>query len=253
MRRQLENKELGYDDTPLLPEGYHVHDGTRPQPPVVTPGENGGPSSDAIWVWDGKTMDQWESAKGGPAQWNIVEEGVMEVAPKTGSIITKEKFGTMQLHIEYATPVEVKGKSQGRGNSGIFPMNRYEVQVLDNYYNPTYADGTAGAIYGVKPPLVNALRPPGAWNLIDIFWEAPEFDGDAVVKPACVTVLMNGLIQHHRLELPGRTGHRNIYPYEPHGEKEPLQLQDHSNLVRFRNIWIRPIGEYDAGGEEVAE
>jgi hypothetical protein len=244
MKRQPENKHLGYDDTPLLPKGYHVHDGTRPQPGVVTPGVSGGAPSDAIFVWDGKTLDQWESAKEGPAQWDV-SNGVLTVRPKTGDIQTREVFGSMQLHLEFASPTEVKGNSQGRGNSGVFLMGLYEIQVLDCYQNPTYADGTVGGVYGQYPPLVNAIRPPGEWNTYDIIWEAPVLNGVQVVRKAAVTVLLNGIVLHHRRKLLGITGHKDIYTYPPHDAKLPLKLQDHGDLVRFRNIWIREIGEYD--------
>ena len=244
MKTQPENKNLGYDDTPMLPEGYHVHDGTRPQPRVVTPGAAGGPPSDAIFIWDGKSLDQWESAKEGPARWDVVD-GVMQVQPGTGDIRTKDAFGSMQLHLEFASPKVVKGNSQGRGNSGVFLMGLYEVQVLDCHQNPTYADGTVGSIYGVCPPLVNAIRPPGEWNAYDIIWEAPVLNGVQILKRACVTVLLNGVVLHHRKKLPGITGHRDLYSYPPHDARLPLKLQDHGDLVRFRNIWIRELGAYD--------
>lgn len=244
MKTQPENKHLGYDDTPLLPDGYHVHDGTRPQPRVVTPGTAGSAPSDTLFVWDGTTLDQWESAKEGPALWDVAD-GVMQVKPGTGDIQTKDCFGSMQLHLEFATPSEVKGDSQGRGNSGVFLMGLYEIQVLDCYQNPTYADGTVGGVYGHTPPLVNAVRAPGEWNTYDIIWEAPVLNGVQIVKKAAVTVLLNGVLLHHRYELLGITGHREIYTYQPHEARMPLKLQDHGDLVRFRNIWIREIGEYD--------
>jgi len=244
MNRQPENKSLGYDDTPLLPDGYHVHDGTRPQPRAVTPGQSGSAPSDAIFSWDGTTLDQWESTKEGPAQWDV-SDGELQVKPGTGNIQTRDVFGSIQLHLEFASPTEVKGDSQGRGNSGVFLMGLYEVQVLDCYENPTYADGTVGGIYGQYPPLVNAIRPPGEWNTYEIIWEAPVLNGVQIVKKAAVTVLLNGILLHHRKELLGITGHRDIYTYPPHEAKLPLKLQDHKDLVRFRNIWIREIGEYD--------
>jgi len=134
----------------------------------------------------------------------------------------------------------VKGDSQGRGNSGVFLMGRYEIQVLDCYNNPTYADGTTGAIYGQYPPLVNACRMPGAWQTYDILWTAPRFEGDRLVTPAYVTVLHNGVVLHNHRALLGATGHRNTPPYTPHGDG-PIRLQDHGDLVRFRNIWVRPL------------
>jgi len=242
---------LGYSDTPVIADsGYHVHDGERPQPPVVTPPtpstqeRPGDPPSDAVVLFDGADLSKWESVKDGPAQWKV-EHGYMEVVPKSGSIRTKERFGDCQLHLEFASPTEVKGKSQGRGNSGVFLMGRYEIQVLDSYDNPTYPDGTVGGIYGQYPPLYNAIREPGQWNFYDIVWEGPRFDGEKLVKPAFVTVFLNGIVLHHRKELQGPTKHKELTQYEPHAEAGPLELQDHGDLVRFRNIWYRPLKDYD--------
>lgn len=244
-----EGKKIGYDDTPFLPDSpYRVHDGLRPQPRVVTPGEGPGDApSDAVVLFDGSDLSAWISKKdGGPAQWKV-ENGYMEVVPGTGYIQSKEHFGSCQLHVEFACPEEVKGESQGRGNSGVFLMSQYEVQVLDCYDNPTYPDGTTGALYGQCPPLVNACRKPGEWQSFDIVWEAPEFDGDTLVKPAFITVLFNGIILHNRKELMGPTRHLTLTEYEPHPPVGPLELQDHSDLVRFRNIWYRPLTGYDEG------
>jgi hypothetical protein len=171
----------------------------------------------------------------------------MEVTPGSGDIETVAQFGDCQLHVEWASPAEVKGDSQGRGNSGIFLMGRYEVQVLDCWRNPTYADGTTGAIYGQWPPLVNACREPGKWQVYDIVWEGPRFDGADLVKPARVTVFLNGVLLHHARELLGPTCYRAVAHYEPHEPVGPLALQDHSHPVRFRNIWYRPRREYDEG------
>ncbi|MCD6361349.1 MAG: DUF1080 domain-containing protein [Armatimonadetes bacterium] len=247
-------QNLGYDDTPILPgTNWHVHDGNRPQPRVVTPGTPCcddillTPPSDAVVLFDGTDLSKWQSKNtGGPAEWKV-ENGYMEVVPGTGYIQTKEEFGDCQLHVEFACPAEVKGEGQGRGNSGVFLMGRYEVQVLDCYDNPTYPDGTTGAIYGQTPPLVNACRPPGEWQTYDIIWEGPRFDGDKLVKPACITVLQNGIVLHHHRELRGVTSHKVVTDYEPHPEVGPLELQDHGDLVRFRNIWYRPLTDYDEG------
>ena len=242
--RQKENAHLGYSDTPVLKgSGYHVHDGERPQPPVVKPGTGTKPPSDAVVLFDGKDLSKWQSVKGGKAAWKVAD-GFMEVVPKSGGIRTKESFGSVQLHLEFATPTLVKGDGQGRGNSGVFLMGIYEIQVLDNYGNPTYPDGTVGGIYGQYPPLVNAIRKPGQWNTYDIIWEAPEFKGDKVSKPAFVTVILNNVVLHHRKQLLGPTNHKALTPYSPHGNG-PLELQDHGDLVRFRNIWIRELGDYD--------
>jgi hypothetical protein len=237
---------LGYSDTPILPDsGYHVHDGERPQPLLVDPGYPGTqdlpgrPPSDAIVLFDGTSLAQWRG-RSGDAGWKV-ENGYMEVVPGTGDISSVQVFGDIQLHLEWAAPTEVKGESQGRGNSGVFLMGQYEIQVLDCYNNPTYADGTTGAIYGQYPPLVNACRMPGAWQTYDILWTAPRFEGDRLVSPAHVTVLHNGVVVQNHRELLGPTGHRNRPPWAPHGDG-PLRLQDHGDLVRYRNIWARPLG-----------
>jgi hypothetical protein len=247
IRRQLENADLGYSDTPILPDsGYHVHDGTRPQPPIVVAGEGTAPPGDAVVLFDGTDLSQWEKLDGKQAAWKV-EHGYMEMVPRSGSIRTKAHFGDIQLHVEFASPTEVKGKSQGRGNSGVFLMGRYEIQVLDNYDNPTYADGTVGGIYGQYPPLVNAIRAPGEWNTFDIVWECPRFEGDELVEPPYVTVFLNGVVLHHRKALRGPTNHKVITPWEPHPPMGPVMLQDHKDLVRFRNIWVRNLGDYDEG------
>jgi hypothetical protein len=171
--------QLGYEDTPFLPgQKWRVHDSKRPQPPVVTPASiPGNPPSDAVVLFDGKDLSKWRSAwTGGPARWKV-ENGYMEIVPGTGDIQTVEEFGDCQLHIEWMIPEDVKGSGQGRGNSGIFLMGRYEIQVLDSYENQTYADGMAAAIYGQYPPLVNACRKPGEWQTYDIIWIAPRFRG----------------------------------------------------------------------------
>ncbi len=238
---------LGYTDTPVIPGSkYLVHDGDRPQPPVVTPGAMPGAApSDAIILFDGTTLDGWENfSDGSEVKWNL-SGGFMEVKPNSGSIATKAKFGSCQLHVEFAAPAIVKGEGQGRGNSGVFLMGLYEVQVLDCYENPTYPDGTTGAIYGQFPPLVNACRKPGEWSYYDIVWEAPIFDGDELVKPGYMTVLLNGIVLHNRVELQGPTEHRKTASYKPHADALPLVLQDHGDLVRFRNIWYRPLKGYD--------
>jgi hypothetical protein len=181
---------------------------------------------------------------GQPAQWKV-EAGYMEVVPGTGTIKTIEEFGDCQLHIEWASPIKVTGDGQKRGNSGVFLMGRYEIQVLDSYQNPTYADGYAGSIYGEFPPLVNASRKPGEWQSFDILWTAPRFDGEKLVSPAYVTIIHNGVVIHNHTALTGPTTHRKIKEYEAHPPQGPILLQDHNDLVRFRNIWCRPINGYD--------
>jgi hypothetical protein len=237
----------------VLPgQKWRVHDLHRPHPPVVAPGGRAGdPPSDAIVLFDGKDLSQWvqrgrgaERGKLVPPRWKV-EHGYMEVVGGTGDLMTKEKFGDCQLHIEWAAPAEIDGSGQWRGNSGVLLMSRYEIQVLDSWENPTYADGQAGAIYGQWPPLVNPARRPGEWQSFDIVFEAPRFEGDQLVKPACVTVFYNGVLVHHRQEIIGRMAHRRVGTYAPHGPEEPLALQDHDTKVRYRNIWIRRLKGYD--------
>jgi Domain of Unknown Function (DUF1080) len=246
---QHKDRSLGYDDTPYLPDGkWRVHDVTRPRPPVVTPGsEPGRPPSDAIVLFDGTDLSKWVTyVKGQPTEpkWKV-ENGYMEVVDKAGGIQTREKFGDIQLHVEWASPAEVKGDSQARGNSGVLLMTRYEVQVMDSYDNPSYADGQAGAIYGQTPPLVNACRKPGEWQTYDIVFEAPRFDGEKLVKPGYVTLFQNGVLIHNRREVLGTTPHAKLGIYKAHGAEEPLELQNHHNPVRFRNVWVRRLKGYD--------
>lgn len=222
---------------------WAVHDESRPMAPVITPGQtNDAPPSDAIVLFDGKDLSAWKSIKdGSDAKWKV-QDGFMEVAPKAGDIETRQSFGSCQLHIEWQTPEGAEGTSQKRSNSGVFLMNKYEVQVLDSYDNKTYADGQAAAIYGQKPPLVNACRKPGQWQTYDIVFHAPVFEGDKVVKPGTITVFHNGVLVQDHWEIQGTTFHKTRSQYEPHADKMPLKLQDHSNPIRFRNIWIRPLG-----------
>jgi hypothetical protein len=211
------------------------------EPPIVTPGATpGAPPSDAIVLFDGKDLSQWVSDKGNaPAPWRVAD-GVLIVAPGSGGIHTKDGFGSAQLHIEWATPSEVKGDGQGRGNSGVFFMSTYEVQVLDSYQNKTYFHGQASAIYKQHAPLVNASRKPGEWQTYDIVFEAPAFDGDGkLLKRAYFTVFHNGVLTQNHVEVMGVTANDKPPYYEAHAAKLPLALQDHGNPMRFRNIWIR--------------
>ncbi len=243
----MSEPRIGYDDTPTIPgQRWRVHDSARPQPPVVTPGANGSPPSDAVVLFRGRSLDGWVSrARGGPAPWKVAD-GYLEVVPGTGDIQTTAELGDCQLHLEFATPAEVAGSSQGRGNSGVFLMGRYELQVLDCYDNPTYADGTTGAIYGEFPPLVNACRPPGAWQSYDVVWIAPRFEGGRLVSPPYCTLIHNGVVVHYHRALIGPTSHRVVAPWEPHPPVGPLRLQDHRNPVRFRNIWYRNLRGWNA-------
>ena len=241
-----QNNFGGFQDTPLVPgTKWHVHDNERPQPEVITPGTfstqdtPGKAPSDAIVLFDGTNLDKWRSGDEA-AKWDLVD-GAMQVKPKTGELTSKDEFGDCQLHIEWSAPNPPTGNSQGRGNSGLFMMNRYEIQILDNYNNPTYADGTASAIYGQTPPQVNAIRPPGEWNVYDIIWQGPRFKDGKLEKPAYATILVNGVVTQNHTMLIGDTPFKNVGKYNPHGETGPIRLQDHGNPMRFRNIWVRPL------------
>lgn len=227
---------------------WEIHDRERPQPPVVTPGtfstqeQAGRPPSDAVVLFDGSDLAQWEAVAGGPAPWTV-EDDYMQVEIGEGSIQTRQGFGDVQLHLEWATPAPARGQDQSRGNSGVFLMGRYEVQVLDSYQSQTYPDGQASAVYGQYPPLVNATRPPGQWQTYDIIFRRPRFDEhQQLVRPARVTVFLNGVLVQDNVELTGPTGHYERPPYTYHPDRLPLQLQDHNDsAVRYRNIWVREL------------
>jgi hypothetical protein len=225
-------------------EKWTIHDEARPMPPVVDPGPAGPPTpvpSDAIVLFDGRDLSAWTTAEGTPATWRV-QDGYMEVARKSGSIRTKQGFGNCQLHVEWASPTPPVGEGQDRGNSGVFLMNTYEVQVLDSYHSKTYADGMAAAIYGQYPPLVNTSRRPGEWQTYDIVFHAPRFDANGgLASPARLTVFHNGLLVQDDEELTGPTANKARPPYKAHADKLPISLQDHSHPVRFRNIWIREL------------
>ena len=212
------------------------------EPRIIDPGPVGGVPSDAIVLFNGRDLSQWQSAKGGDAKW-LVKDGYIEVAAKTGDIVSKAEFGDMQLHIEWATPSVVQGSGQGRGNSGVFLQERYEVQVLDSFNNTTYFHGQAGAVYKQHAPLVNASRKPGEWQAYDIIYHAPAFDESGnVMKKARVTALHNGVLIQDNVEVMGSTTHEEVQPvYTKHAAKAPLRLQDHGNPVHYRNIWVRPL------------
>jgi hypothetical protein len=206
-----------------------------PEPKVVEPGAtDNDPPSDAIVLFDGKDLSKWE----GGDQWKI-ENGVATV--RGGSIQTKQPFGDCQLHIEWASPEKVSGSGQGRGNSGVYLMGHYEIQILDSYQNHTYPDGSAGSLYKQSPPLVNVSRKPGEWQSYDIIFTAPRFKDGKLAKPGYVTVLHNGVLVQNHFEIEGTSAWDSAPAYEPHAEKLPLHLQNHGNPVRFRNIWIREL------------
>lgn len=206
-----------------------------PEPPVVEPGP---PPSDAMVLFDGKDLSLWESEDNGPAKWQV-KDGVMTVVPHSGYIHTKAAFGSCQLHIEWASPSVVTGEGQGRGNSGVYLMGRYEIQVLDSFQNKTYPNGQCGALYGHSAPLVNACRKPGEWQSYDIIFHPPELLEDGSVQAGSCTVMHNGvLIQDH---IPVGDKPTTAAPLNGLASKGPLYLQDHGNPVRFRNVWIRQL------------
>ncbi len=236
-------------------QSWPVHSMERPNPTPITPGnEVGAAPSDAIVLFDGSDLSKWASTKANEdaATWKV-ENGYFEAVPKAGSITTRDSFGSCQLHIEWRTPTaaEMTGKTgQNRGNSGVFLMSTYEIQVLDSYTednykdNKTYADGQAASVYGQNPPLVNACRKPGQWQTYDIVFHRPIFDGNgAVTRPATVTVFQNGVLVQDHFEITGATAHKQEATYHSHPDKLPIQLQDHGQPTRFRNIWIRPLAD----------
>jgi hypothetical protein len=235
----------GYKDTPMQPNGkWHIHDDDRPRPVVVKPGPFVGlpaPADAIVLLGSGNDLSKWQMQDGGGpvTSWPIAD-GVLSSGK--GFIRTKEDdFTDYQLHVEFATPSQVKGDSQARGNSGVFLNGVFEIQVLDSYNNKSYADGQASAMYGQIPPMVNASRPPGEWQSYDIVFRGPKFNGTTLVTPAIVTVMHNGIAVHAADRFFGPTAHKLNPPYEPSNAKGPIGLQDHGNPVRFRNIWIRPI------------
>jgi hypothetical protein len=200
------------------------------------------PPPGAIVLFDGTGLSKWVQAKTGDSAGWVVKDGYVEVNPGTGDLRTRDSFGDVELHIEWATPTPVRGAEQGRGNSGVYLMSKYELQVLDSWENPTYADGMAGAIYGQYPPLVNAARPPGEWQSYDVVFHGPRFDSSGtLVRPATMTVHYNGILVQDNVTLSGPTGHYARPPYVAHEEKLPLLLQDHGDRVRYRNVWLKPL------------
>src|SRR5277367_6803018 len=226
---------------------WEPHDMNRPQPTVIDPGtpstadKSGRPPSDAIVLFDGKDLAAWSKQDGSPAPWKVTPD-YFEVVPKSGYIYTRQSFRDCQLHVEFWEPSPPRGEGQDRGNSGVFLMGLYEIQVLDSFENKTYADGQAAAVYGQYPPLVNAARPPGQWQWYDIVFHGPRFDAaGTLLHPARVTVFHNGVLVQDNVEPSGPTENGKRPPYKAHPEKLPLGLQDHGDPVRFRNIWIREL------------
>lgn len=216
----------------------------KPEPKVITAGNtNSEAPSDAIKLFDGNSGSAWEQKKGGELKWTI-SDGAMTIKPGTGDIITKQKFGDCQLHVEWRIDKNVKGENQDRGNSGIFLMGRYELQVLDNYngINKTYVNGQAGSIYKQTPPLVNVCKAPGEWQTYDIIFTAPRFsENGSVISPARMTVLQNGVLVQNNTSIWGNTVYIGSPTYEKHDAKESITLQDHGHLTSYRNIWIREL------------
>lgn len=222
------------------------HSMDRPQPAIVTPAPTdhpAAPPSDAVVLFNGTDLSGWVGDSGQAAPWKV-EGGYAEVVPGSGSIHTRQGFGDCQLHVEWTAPVPPQGEGQERGNSGVYLMSTYEVQVLDSYDNTTYPDGQAAAVYGQFPPLVNASRPAGQWQTYDIVFHRPHFDAQGkVLQPARVTVFHNGVLVQDNVALSGPTAHQHRPPYHPHPDEMPLLLQNHGNAVRYRNIWIRGIDQ----------
>ncbi len=249
LAQNAQQKEpIQYVDTPT--GRWMVHDESRPAPPVITPGTCGLQTtpfkapSDAIVLFDGRDLSNWSDEKGNPSKW-AVRDGYMESVKGAGYIRTKQTFGCCQLHVEFATPSVVSGTGQGRGNSGVFLQGAYEIQVLDSYENKTYPDGQCGALYGRAVPLVNACCKPGQWQTYDVAYHRPVFDASGkIAKKAVFTVFQNDVLIQDHVELTGGTnwiGPHAVTDYTKIEDKGPVMLQDHSNPVRFRNIWIREL------------
>jgi hypothetical protein len=247
----------GFTDTPTLPDGkWRVHDAERPHPTKVTPAAApGSPPSDAVVLFDGTSLDAWQPQA---TAWSV-KDGAITSAPRSGgggenALVTKATFGDVQLHLEFRSPNPPEKSSQDRGNSGIWFMQRYEIQILDGHDNPTYADGTVGAIYGWKPPLVNPSRPPGEWQQYDVVFERPRFAPDGkLLRPAYITAFLNGVLVQNRQPWLGTTIWRKVATYQAHGDAAPIQLQDHNSPVSFRNIWVRPLPEAAASHDYQGE
>jgi hypothetical protein len=246
--RDGKEREVGH----MSIDGINVHERNpeiQPQPPVVTPGAVAQPDlptrapSDATILFDGTSLENWTANDGGATKWLLVD-GALSPTKKSGPTRSKQVFGSCQLHVEFATPKNVVGSDQGRGNSGVWLMGQYEIQVLDSYENKTYPDGQSGAVYGRSKPLVNASRPPGEWQSFDIIFHRPKFADGKVVERATFTIFNNGVLIQDHYELSGGTGWRGPHrmsDYVPHADTGPILLQDHGNPVLFRNIWVREL------------
>ncbi len=226
---------------------YTPHDTARAQPPVVrpatvsTPERAGRAPSDAVVLFDGRDLSAWTGAGGAPAGWKV-SDGWFEVSAGKGGIATRQAFGDAQVHVEWQSPAPPRGTGQDRGNSGVFLMGMYEVQILDSYGSRTYADGQAAAVYGQYPPTVNASLPPGQWQTYDIIFRRPRFAADGTVRsPAIITVFHNGVLVQDHVELTGPSAHMSRPPYRRHADRLPISLQDHEHPVRFRNVWVRDL------------
>ncbi|MDZ4402210.1 DUF1080 domain-containing protein [Prosthecobacter sp.] len=249
-----------YGDPPDATHPWAIHDMNRPQPMRVEPGTfssqevPGTPPSDAVILFGGKPeeIEKWISDKNGePTKW-VVKDNVLQCVPGSGYIRTKEEFSDCQLHIEWSAPNKVEGNSQGRGNSGVFLMGQVEVQVLDNYNNPSYPDGMASSIYGINPPLANPLRAPGEWQTYDIVFRRPIFKDGKEIDPGYITVFVNGVLTQDHTPLEGGGGHMKRSKPRAFPDQGPLKIQDHGNPVRFRNIWYRPLPKRAVEGGEAS-
>ena len=242
VRNEKQTKIDGFKNTPKQPapnEQWHVHDPDRTQPEVAEPKYDGKPvkaPEDATILFDGTNLDKWRNKN-----WKIGEDGSMQV--HKGGQTTVDEFGDITLHIEWMAPLGRKGWGQAQGNSGVFFMGKYEVQILNCWANRTYPDGMTGAIYGQQPPLFNACRKPGEWNAYDIHFKAPVWEDKKLVSPAYITVYLNGVKIHDNYEIKGTTHYRRVASYQPHGPKGRIMFQDHGNPNKFRNIWVAPLKE----------
>lgn len=237
-RPEPTNKIDGFTNTPLIPgTKWHVHDPNRPQPKWVQPTYDGKPvpaPKDATVLFDGTNLDKWRNKL-----WKL-EDGAMVVTKK--SQVTKDQFGDMHLHVEFLIPKGLKGHGQGGGNSGVYCLGRYEIQVLNGFDNRTYADGSCAAMYGQYPPLVNASLPPGHWQSYDIYFKAPVWTDGKLASPAYVTVYHNHVLVQDNRAYMGPSGWKRVAKYtKPHPPKGPISLQAHGAPVRYRNIWVRPL------------